>query len=345
MNGSRWIAVVVLAVLVVCCAGCGGTSGAKVEKIALVSPGRYNDVDWWRQGLEAFEDTVQRLRVRGEIADDVRGADAPAAVEQVSRDAQLVIANDGRYAAAAAAAAERTKVPELVWGHPGLLKPGRVGDVEVQAAEGAYAAGPIVMHAVNARRLGIVVADDGGSWEAKLWNEMAGGFVAGVRSVDPHVAFDLVRVGHDGQATAADAAQAAARLIARKTVVIFALGGRSAIGVLRAAERHGGFYVGTIGPKEAERTNESSVLTAVLWNVGPTFRRAVADLRHGTFGRRPYALTLANGGITLLATGVIGGAFDFGARAADAISHGRITVPSTPTDADVQTLLAGGTQG
>jgi basic membrane lipoprotein Med (substrate-binding protein (PBP1-ABC) superfamily) len=314
--------------------------------VALVSPGPYNDVDWWLQGREAFEDAVDKLHLRGEVADEVPSAEAAAAVEQVSHDGtQLVVANDGRYADAGATAAGRTKVPELIWGHPERLRPGRVGDIEVHAAEGAYAVGPIIVHAVAARRLGILIANDGGSWEATLWNEMAGGYVAGVRSVDPHVTFELVRVGRDGQATAADMSAAATRLIAHGTVVIFALGGRSAIGVLRAAEHHGGYYVGTIGPKEAARTKESSVLSAVLWNVGPTFRRAIADVRRGTFGKRPYALTLANRGLSLLYTGVIGGAYDYGQRTADAIAHGRITVPSTPTDADVQTAIAGGAAG
>ncbi len=350
MAGARWTAFVVVVAVAIGLAGCGSSGGGtKVTKVALVSPGRYNDIDWALQAKEDFEAIVDKLHVRGEQAQDVPASKAAGALEQVSQDGpQLVIAHDGTYATAAAAAAEQTKVPELVWGDPGALKAGRVGDIEVDAAQGAYAVGVIAAHASYSRRFGIVVSNDGGSWEATTWNEMAGAFVAGLRSVDPKVRIAIARVGANGTAQAAEAHAAALGLLKHGSQILFALGGRSSIGVLRAVEQRPEgehLYIGTIGTKETVR-RESIVLSAVLWNFAATFRRAIADVRSGAFGKQPYRLTLANRGIGLLYTGrTPSDAYEDGVRVAAKISKGQITVPKTPTDAAVQTLVAGGAAG
>jgi basic membrane lipoprotein Med (substrate-binding protein (PBP1-ABC) superfamily) len=205
--GGKWTALVAVVAIAAGSAGCGGgNGGTKVTNVGLVSPGRANDVDWVTQAREAFEDLVDKLHLRGEKAEEVPTARAAAAVETLAGSgAQLVIAHDGSYAAAAAAAAERGKARTLVWGDPGALKANRVGDIEVDAGPAAYAVGVIASHASIRRRFGIVIANDGGSWEARTWDEMAGGFVAGLRSVDPRSHITLVRVGADGQATAAEA--------------------------------------------------------------------------------------------------------------------------------------------
>jgi basic membrane lipoprotein Med (substrate-binding protein (PBP1-ABC) superfamily) len=348
---ARWAAfVAVIVMFAAALAGCGSSgSGTKVTKVAIVSPGRYNDIDWTRLAREAFESLVSKLHMRGEQAEEVAVEKAAGALEQVSHDGtQLVIAHDGRYAAAAAAIAEKTKVPELVWGDPHALKPGLVGDIEVSAGEGAYADGVIAAHATIRRRFAIIIANDGGSWEATTWNEMAGAYIAGLRSVYPHAHIVLVRVGSGGQAQPDETEAAALRLMAHGSQAFFALGGAAQIGVLRAIEKNPGedhYFIGTIGDKQTV-DREQIVLSSVLWDFAPTFRRAIADVRAGTFGKHPYRLTVANRGISVLYTGrTPSDAYEDGVRAATKVSRGQITVPSTPTDASVQALLAGNPQG
>jgi basic membrane lipoprotein Med (substrate-binding protein (PBP1-ABC) superfamily) len=125
--------------------------------------------------------------------------------------------------------------------------------------------------------------------------------------------------------------------------MIFALGGASTLGALRAVEQKGGEcqYVGVIGDKAAYN-RENYVLVSVLFDTRPVFERARRDVRAGTFGDRPYALTLRNRGVQLFTTGrTPADAYEAGLSAGDKISRGQLRVPVTPTREAVEALLAG----
>lgn len=314
MAGARWVVLVVVGVLAAgTAAGCGGSSGGSSSepmKIALVSPGAANDPEWTAQGLAAVRALTRPLGIRAQFATVPAESAVASTLARVSRDgSKLVIASDGRYAEAAGVAAEATKVPELVWGEQHPPAPTPIKGITLQDKEGGYLAGVLASHASYTRRLGIVIADDGSRWDRQWRSRMAGGFVAGARSVDRHTQFAFTVVGRDGSATPAQAERATRRLMAHGSQIVFGLGGRSGPAMLRALERYehakGGehLYVGVIGD-EHTIDKETVVLTSVLWNFRPVFQQAVRDVRAGRFGKQDdYQLTLANGGLSLLQTG------------------------------------------
>ncbi len=324
-------------------AGCGGEDdGSAVTSIALVAPGRGNDLDWTRQAREAFEAIAERRRLTGLIAEDVTAEQVPTAFGQLDdRGAELVFAHDPSYAQAAARAAADTGVPTLVWGDADAVEPGLVGDVEVAASDGGFLAGALSSHATGIKSVGILIADDGTAWDTRNWNLMAGGVIAGARHEIPHVRIELHWVGGPDGTTFEEMQSTAEDLLNRRVQTLFALGGRTALGVLKGVDKTIGEeeYAGVIGDKATVNTL-SDVVTSVLYDFDGLFRRAIADVRAGRFGERPYTLTFENGGLSLLRTGrTPDDAYAAAMVAQREIADGTIEVPETPTRDAVRALL------
>ncbi len=345
MARARWTALAAVAALVMGVAGCGSSEkGTDVKKVAFVAPYGDNEPDWTLQAKEILDAWPRALHIRVDTADASQTSDIRGVLEQVSHeDNQLVIAHDSRYADAAEAVAQDTKVPVLVWGDRPNAPKGLVGQIHVQDKEGGYIAGVVAAHASITRRLGIIVLADGSDWDLATWNRTAGGFVAGARSVDPGEQISYAQVGENGNATAKQVHDAALRLLDDGAQMIFTLGGASTLGALRAVEQRKGEnqFIGVIGDK-AEFNKENYVLESVMWDARPAFSQALHDLRAGTFAQHPYELTLRNRGIWLLSTGRTPiDAYEDGIRAQTKIDRGTLHVPVTSTAEAVQALIAG----
>jgi basic membrane lipoprotein Med (substrate-binding protein (PBP1-ABC) superfamily) len=125
--------------------------------------------------------------------------------------------------------------------------------------------------------------------------------------------------------------------------MVFALGGASTLGALRAVEKVQGEdqYIGVIGDK-AEFNRENYVLESLMYDTRAIFRQAVRDVRSGSFAEHPYELTLKNRGLWLLETGrTPSDAYAAGIEAARRIGRGRLSVPVTTTKEAVEALIAG----
>lgn len=351
MSGARWTALVVVAALALGAVGCGsGESDTDVEKITLVTPGTDNDPDWSLQAKSVVTEFPRQLGVRAAIADASQAdGDVREVLEQVSGEGtQLVIAHDARYADDAAAVAQETGVPALVWGEPRDDAGGKVAGLTVQAKESGYLAGLTSAKASFRRRLGIVIADDGTDWDLQTWNEMAGGFIAGARSIDRDTLIWYQQAGRDGNATEADAYRATRRMIAGDIQMILGLGGKASVGVLRAIEDYRSenetLFVGAVTDRSSTRKYEEGgvpfMLGSLIWELRGAYKQAIRDLRDGTYGEHPYPLTLRNRGIWLFQSGRMpADAYEAALEAEAQISAGRIQVPSTPTSLSIEQLI------
>jgi len=337
----------VVAALVAGVAGCGsGEQGTDVKKVAFVAPYRDNEPDWTLQAQEVVEEWPRELGVRVDKVDGSQTDDIRAALEQVSReDNQLVIAHDSRYADAAEAVAKDTRVPALVWGERSDPPDGLVGQITLQDKEGGYMAGLVAARSAYTTTLGILVIADGSAWDTATYNRMAGGFVAGARSIHSNERFIYEQVGENGSATVQQVYDTALRMQKQGAQMLFALGGASTLGALRAVEKVKGEdqYVGVIGDK-GEFNRENYVLESVMIDTRPAFEQALEELRRGTFGDHPYALTLRNRGVWLYRTGrTPQDAYELGLAAGRKIMAGRLKVPVTPTRDAVEALISGET--
>lgn len=346
MATGRWMALAVVATIaigVVGLAGCGsGESGTTVRRIALVAPYEGNEPEWTSRAIRAAHQAAEEVEARVEAVDASRTTDVRGLLERASHQHdQLVIAHDSRWADVAEAVAADTKVPELVWGERPHAKKGLVGQLTLQDKEAGYMAGIVAAHAAITRRLAVIVLAEGSAWDTATWNRMAGGYVAGARSIDPAEEVRYVELGQNGPATAEQVHDVAMRLLKSGSQMIFTLGGTATLGGLRAIEQFAGEnqFVGVIGEKAAYN-RENYELEAVVYDFAPAFRQALADLRTGRFGQRPYQLTLRNGGLSLYSTGrTPSDALEAAIAKKGQLASGALHVPVTSTSEAVQALI------
>ncbi len=87
--------------------------------------------------------------------------------------------------------------------------------------------------------------------------------------------------------------------------VIFGMGDDASFGYLQAVETadvgHKVWYIGDIGDM-TPIDKKGVLLSSELWNLEGAYTTFVEEINEGTFGEKPYDLTLANGGISLLKT-------------------------------------------
>jgi len=341
---ARWFALALIAMLAMGVAGCGSSERSTVvRKVAFVAPFRDNEPDWTLQAREVIAEWPRKLHVRLDVVDASQTSDLRGVFEQVAHEGnQLVFAHDSRYADVAEAVAKETRVPTLVWGERPNAPKGLVGQIHVQDKEGGYMAGLVAAKAAYTRRLGIIVIADGSAWDTASWNRMAGGFIAGARSVEPRERFTYTQVGTSGRATEQQVYDTAIRLQDEGAQMIFTLGGAATVGALRAVEKVQGEdqYIGVIGDK-AEFNRENFVLVSVMYDTRPAFEQALRDVRAGRFAEHPYDLTLKNRGVWLFMTGrTPSDAYEAGLAAGRKLSAGRLHVPVTPTSQSVEALIA-----
>lgn len=352
MARSRWAALAAIAALALGgAAGCGASSsGTTVRKVSIMLPGALNDPDWTRLSREKFETLVDQLHIRGSVAVVEDAANARAGVEQLANERhkpQLIIADDSHYAAAAVQIAKKTKVPVLVWGDPSALKQGLVGDVEVEGRAAGYVAGYLAVRAAISREVGIVIADDGTPSDLRWWNEMAGAYAAGARGAMSGVRVHYIQVGSGGNATTEAVDRATTTLMKHRAQYILALGGRTTIGAFNSITRanHHGLYFneqlfgGIISDKEQLIEQSNEVFVTIPWNFAMVFRRAIADVRRGDFGKHVYTLSLANGGLRVDGTGrTPEDVYEAALKLAPKVDRGTIKVPTTRTASQVEAL-------
>lgn len=324
--------------------GCGsGDADAPEEepggRIVLVSPGAEQDTDWTVATKEAFEAAVTSEDRRGAIVDASSADDLGAVFDQAAHDADLVVAGEATFAEASVAAAERTGVPQLVWGEPSLQQPGKVGVVDVDGAAAGYAAGVAAAHASGRKHVGVVVCDDGAATTSVVWNEMASGFVAGARSV-AGTEIEYVRVPR-GENSVRRARGAASRLMTDGAQVLFGLCGIGGEGVAQAVAQGSGvrLLIAVNGIKGREGL-DSTVMAAFEWNLDPVFAQAITDVEAGRFGRRPYRLDLGNGGVVFHRTGTMPfNAYDAALEAVKTARLGEAGAPIAGSAAELAALM------
>ncbi len=308
MAAARWAALAVASTIAVGVVACGGGEDKPSgTNIAAVTPGARDEADWSRMTSDAVNTAARKLHVRAQVAEGSAEAPVKPVLRRLARNAQLVFAPYHEDRDAAVQVATSTEVPALVWGDPKAMRPGLVGDVEVDLAPGAYQAGALAVHAARERSVAIVLCDDGSSgWAMPERFRIAAAYVAGARAAEPKARAGYVIAGSDE----AGAKQATVELGKRKFQMIMSIcGPAGSTGVIKGIEQLGkdpvtgeSQFVGLIGDK-GTLNRENVVLTSVLVNPAVAIQQAVRDIRAGTFGKRAYTLTLENRGLTLLATG------------------------------------------
>lgn len=316
----------------------GTAAGTKVTHVAFVAPATEADHGWNQQGLVAAQTVAKNLNLTLMTDMNVGYDNTQTILTQVAKKGnQLVLAWASGFTTAAARASQATGVPILVVDNPSAAIPGKVGVVTFEAQQGAYLAGIAAAMTTKSKIVGVVVSADDINWF-----NMTGGFIQGIRSVDPSIKIVVAYIGADSYDDSAGGKKVASQVIASGADVVFGMGDGSTIGYIAAVEAapHPVKYIADIGDVSDLLKDPSTMLTSVRWNMEGAFTDAVKAVGAGTFGSKPFTLTVANGGLTLQKTSnltpSIMAAVD---KAKEGIINGSITVSPSSTKAAVTALL------
>lgn len=345
---KRVVAFAGMAALVVGMAACtsrtddsgsgSGDTAKKLTQIAVVTPATEADHGWNQQGLAAAEAAAKELDLKLQKNTNVGYDNTQTMLTQVAKKGNgFVIAWASGFTTAAARASNASGVPMLVVDNPSAAIPGKVGVVTFEAQQGAYLAGIAAAMTTQTKTVGVVVSADDINWF-----NMSGGFIQGVRSIDPSIKIVIAYIGAAAYDDSAGGKKVASQVIAAGADVVFGMGDGSTVGYIAAVESAPTpvKYIADIGDVTDLLKDPSTMLTSVRWNMKGAFVDAIKGVEDGTFGEKPYTLTVANGGLTLQETpGLtteIKSAVD---KAKQGIVDGSIEVKPSTTKAAVNELL------
>jgi len=279
---------------------------ADIETIAILAPEQATDFGWNQQGVEAAREVAEAYGLELIVAEGLGYDDVRPTLRELAADgADLMIAHAAGYNTAAPEIAEETGVPVAITDRPDLAQPSLVADYTLSGHDGAYLAGRLAARMTRTGTLGIVVSD-----EPPSWNSQSAAFAEGVRAERSDITLRYAVIGPAAYSDAAGGRRVTESLIAAGADIIFGQGDGSSFGMLEAVKTtkavDGGkvYFIDVIGDKSS-LDDTGHLLTSVVWNMTPVFSAMVEDLRQGTFGTKPYALSLADDSVHLLKTGQI----------------------------------------
>lgn len=273
-----------------------------VDKIAILTPEQGSDYGWNQQGVDAAIAAGAALGIEVVVADglgygDVRGPMRELASEGVD----LMIAHASGYNTAGPEIAAETGVAVAIVDTPEGLQEGLVADYTLSGHEGAYLAGRLAAMMTTTGTVGIVV-----SGEPPSWNSQSAGFAQGVMAENPDVRVLYAVIGPAAYSDAAGGNRVTTSVIAAGADIIFGQGNGSSFGMIQAVETNPAtdgsdvMFIDVIGDKSELDTGH--LLTSVVWDMTPVYTAMIEDLMNDTYGTTGYAISLADGSVSLLET-------------------------------------------
>ncbi len=318
-----------------------GDAAASIGKLGIAAPEKANDYGWNQQGVESATRAAESAGAEIEVADGIGYDNVEPVLRRLAQSgSELIIAQASGYNTIAPKVATQFKVPTIVFDAPDANQPGAVADVETSSQQGAYLAGILAANTTKTGTLGIVI-----SAADTNWYKMAGGFVAGARTVDPNVKFRVAQIGQAAYADSAGGKRVTAQVIASGADVVFGMGDGSSFGMLQAVETAKPpagaskvYFIDVIGDK-TNVDKQGVLLSSVIWDFTEIYEQAIADIGDGSFGAEGYDLNVANG-ISLLRTDKAPAeAWAAVDEAEPGVADGSTEIPLTPDKAALDNLI------
>ena len=268
----------------------GPAAEVEVEKIAMILPGRADDLAWNTAAYQGLEQVSNDLGIETTYVEDVADAD----VERVLRDFasqgyDLIIAHSYGYGDATLRVAQ--DFPDTYFLHgtaPGNAE--NVVNYDIPSHEGGYLAGLLAGSMTESNQIGIV-----NSFDIPAMVMISEAFKLGVEEVNPEATVMETFVGAWNDAPGGREA-AEAQLDAGADFVL-AMGNHTGMGAIEAAEERGVWAVGLYA--DQNELAPEHVLTSIVNRFDAIIRSAVENIEQNSFGNEAYLLTMKEGAVEL----------------------------------------------
>ena len=313
--------------------------GTKVTSVAIATPAKLNDYGWNAQGVAGLEAAAKAMGIKTvKVVPNIGYPTTPAVLQSLAAAHYgMIVAHASGYDTQAKQVAKQYKVPMVTYDIPTYLSPGTLTNITTSSQQGAYLAGILAARTSKTGTIGVII-----SASDTNWYEMEGGYIAGARSVNPKITIKLAQIGPASYDDSAGGKRVATTMISTGADVIFAMGDGASVGYLQAISTakagHKVWYIGDIGNYTPIDTAHV-FLSSVLWNFTKAYETFIGEIQNGSFGKKGYNLTLANGGISLLHSKYIAASvWSQIAKAQAGVESGSIRVPDTTTAGQVSAL-------
>jgi len=280
----------------------GSIHAAELSSIAILVPEEGTDFGWNQQGVTAARAAADATGVDLVVAEGLGYGDIrPTMRELAEEGVGLMIAHASGYNTAGPEIAEEMGVPVAIVDTPEGLKEGLVSDYTLSGHEGAYLTGRMAARMSRSGVVGVVV-----SGEPPSWNAQSAGFAQGVKDESAEVKLVYAVIGPAAYSDAAGGKRVTESVIAAGADIIFGQGNGSSFGMLQAVETKpaadGGkvLFIDVIGDKS--ELDKGYLLSSVVWDMTPVYTQMIEDLMADEFGKKSYAITLADDSVQVLKT-------------------------------------------
>jgi len=277
------------------------SASSKVKTIAIATPAKTNDYGWNAQGVAGAKAAADSVGASVNVTSDIGYDKTQTVLRQLALNKpQLIIAHASGFDTAAQRIGQQYKIPTVTYDIPSMKSPGAVSNITTESQQASYLAGILAAHKTKTGKVGIIISASDSNWF-----KMAGGFAAGVHSVNPKTKIAFAEIGSAGYDDSAGGKRVATSMIADGADVILTMGDGASFGYLQAIETanpgHKVWMIGDIGDM-TPIDKKGVFLSSVLWNFDGAYKQFIKEIDDGTFGQQGYDLTLANGGVSLLKT-------------------------------------------
>lgn len=304
-------------------------TGHQVKKVAMVLPGRIDDLAWNTAAYNGLQVLKDKLGVEVIHVESIDPADAERVLRDfASQGYDLIVAHSYDYGDAVARVAK--DFPEIYFLHGTAEGNGaNYANYDIPSHEGGYLIGMLAGGLTRSNVIGIV-----NSFDIPSMVMVSEAFKLGVKQTNPSAKVIETFVGAWNDA--AKGGEAANAQVDAQADFIMAMGDHTGLGAIQAAQKRGVLAAGLYADQNAAAPE--TVVTCIENRFEVIMEKAIADIAAGTYAGKSYLPTLPDGAVTLssyhsLESQIPQELKDKVAQATEQIKSGALTVPiiTTPT--------------
>jgi basic membrane protein A len=264
-------------------------SGDKKLKVAMILPGRINDVSWNQAAYEGLKQAEKELGVEIAYTENVSVADVERVLrEYATAGYDLILAHSFNYGDAVFKVAQDFPKIKFGWA-TGFKSAPNVAFYDWPAHEVGYLVGMLAASMSKTGKVGAL-----GGFDVPDVVRAIEGFKLGAKAVNPEIKVFTTYIG-DWE-DAAKAKEAALAHIENGADVVYINGDGISYGVIEAAKEKGVYAIGGIADQYS--LAPKTVLSSTVLNVGFTIKKMIEDVQASKF-KESYLYSLKEGGVDI----------------------------------------------
>lgn len=261
----------------------------KVWKVAMIMPGRVNDVSWNAAGYNGLKDAEKNLSIKFAYTENVAVPDAETALRGYAEQGyDLILAHSFNYKDAVNNVAK--DYPDIKFGWAtGDKASGNITIYDWPANQAGYLAGMLAASMSKTNRIGAT-----GGFDVPDVVRALEGFKLGAKAVKPDIEVYITYLNEwDDIAKGKEAVMAQ---IEQGADIIYCNGDGISIGCIQACKEKGVYAIGGIA--DQNELAPDTVITSTVLKVDTTIAGMIKDLEAGKF-KDKYLYDMPGGGVDL----------------------------------------------